>query len=82
MSHAGYPEEEDVGASLEQVPREEGLHVGVLVVGQPMVEKGKSPEENQVSSTSSSWVSSMRDTSTLNFFAAFSLASYSFLPTT
>ena len=41
--HAGYPEEEDVGASLEQVPREEGLHVGVLVVGPAHGGEGEEP---------------------------------------
>jgi hypothetical protein len=50
--------------------------------GHPIVEKGNSPDENQVSRTSSSYSSVTFDTSTLNFVAATYFASSRFFPTT
>jgi hypothetical protein len=58
------------------------LKSGFYSSGHPRVENGKRPEENHVSNTSSSCLSSILSGLTLNFLAALSLASYSFLPTT
>jgi hypothetical protein len=52
--HPGDPEEDDVEAGDQGVGRVEARQVGRLL-GQPRVENGQSAEENQVSSTSSSW---------------------------
>ena len=53
--HAGDPEEDDVGAGDEHVVRIERRRARASCSGQPSVENGHSADENQVSSTSSSW---------------------------
>lgn len=63
-------------------PSKNALKSGCSSLGHPIVLKGKRPDENQVSRTSSSCFNQTWSIETLNFFAAFSLASYSFLPTT
>ena len=54
--HPGHPEEQDVVAGDQHRGRIERAQRRRSARGQPMVENGQSPEENQVSSTSGSWV--------------------------
>lgn len=58
------------------------LKSGFSVSGHPNVENGNNPDENQVSSTSSSYVNLIYSAGTLYFNLAFSKASSGVLATT
>jgi hypothetical protein len=79
--HPSNPEEDDIVTSLQKRAREESSQV-ICVVGQPSTEKGKRPEENQVSRTSGSCSSSTSASGTLNLAAALLFASASLRPET